>query len=80
MKKRTPKKALLNVPAILTFEDYHQIDYVLNYVNELLGEKLKAKELPEMMDREYAAIFYFKQDDEYKALVKEHSEIWKDDE
>jgi len=66
-----PKQVQCNVPVIMTFRDYHEINYVRDYLNELMaGKKLKSKQLPAY--GEYAAIFYFTQDAEFKALVKEY--------
>jgi len=77
--KIEPKRLLVNVPVIMTFCDYHEINYVLDYLNELLDEKkkLKAKELPTYGS--YSAIFYYTQDEEYKALVKEYNDSNKED-
>jgi hypothetical protein len=72
--KTKPKPVLCNVPVIMTFRDYHEINYVRDYFNELMaGKKLKSKELPTY--GEYAAIFYFKQDAEFKAMVKEYKRL-----
>lgn len=74
-----PKKILANIPVIMTFRDYHEINYVTDYLNELMaGEKLKSKELP-TYGSEYSAIFYFKQDAEYKAMVKEYHRLNKEE-
>ena len=68
------KQVSLNIPVILTFDDYHEIKYVQEYFNQLVkGKKIKSKELA-YIDA-YAAIFYFTQDDEYKHLVKEHKHL-----
>jgi hypothetical protein len=73
-----PKQILCNIHVILTFSDYHEISYVRDYFNELIsGKKLKSKELPTY--GEYAAIFYFKQDDEFKAMVKEYKRVNKEE-
>lgn len=69
--KPKPKRILCNVPVIMSFRDYHEISYVRDYLNEfILGKRIKSKELPTY--GEYAAIFYFKQDAEFKAMVKEY--------
>jgi hypothetical protein len=77
MNKFKPKTILANIPVIMTFRDYHEINYVKDYLNEFLfDKKLKSKELPTY--GEYSAIFYFKQDAEYKAMVKEYHRLNKE--
>lgn len=79
--KIKPKQLKVIVPNIITFSDYHEIDTFLYDLNEFFGGKMKAKELG--FDGGYQAIFYLKQDREYKALVKEwknsHKEEYDDE-
>lgn len=66
-----PKQVSCNVPVIIAFEDYHEITSAKDHFDELTaGKKLKFKELS--ANHGYAAIFYFTRDAEYKALVREH--------
>ena len=67
--KVKPKELKVTVPVIMSFRDYHDIDYVLDYLNELFGGKMKAEELG--CDGQYYGIFYLKKDQEYRTLVKE---------
>lgn len=73
MKKIKPKKALLNIPIILTFEDYHEITYMKEYLNEICVQRIRSKELE--YSGGYNAVFYFKQDEEFKSLLKEFKKI-----
>ena len=73
-----PKQVQCNVPVIMEFEDYHEIHFAQDHLNEFVsGKKLKFKELT--ANHGYAAIFYFTQDAEYKALVKEHKRLNKEE-
>lgn len=65
----------------MEFRDYHEIDYVLKYFNNIMRGKLKAKELFSN-NGYYYAIFYLKKDKDYKRMVKEHnnSSRWLGDE
>ena len=73
------KSVLLNVPVILTFRDYHEIGYVEDYFNELISnKKIKSKEIT-VCGEEYAAIFYFTQDEDYKRLIKEYKRLNKEE-
>lgn len=71
--KIKPKKVITNLPAILEFDDYHQISSVLDHFNIIMCGKLKAEELCSNAGY-YYAIFYLKKDKEYKLLAKEHEE------
>lgn len=79
--KVKPKKVITNLPAILEFDDYHQISSVLDHFNIIMRGKLKVEELISNTGY-YYAIFYLKKDKEYKLLVKEHeaSNHWLGDE
>ena len=69
--KIKPKKALLNLPTVLTFDDYHEINLATDMFNELVcGQKIKAKEIG-YCGGGYNAIFYLKQDKEFQALRKQ---------
>lgn len=77
--KIKPKKVLINIPMILSFDDYHEIDHVKNFYNQLISnKKIKSKELFSN-NYGYSAIFYFKQDDEYKRLIKEYKQLNKEE-
>jgi len=65
-------KDKLKLPVILSFRDYHDIDYVLEYMSEIIP-KLKAEELSPCCGR-YYAIFYLTKDTEYKELKREHEQ------
>lgn len=67
-------KVPVNIPIILEFSDYHEIDYVGRYMGELFNRELQSEELS-FRDGSYWAIFYFKKDKEYRVLVKEHEEL-----
>lgn len=69
--KINPKEVMVNLPTILTFEDYHEIDSALDLFNNIMCKKIKAKELFSN-NGYYYAIFYLKQDKEYRLMVKEH--------
>lgn len=78
--KIKPKKVSINIPVIMNFDDYHEVDYVRDYFNQLVSsKKIKSKELFSS-DYGYTAIFYFKQDNEYKRLVKEYKILNKEEE
>lgn len=64
-----PKQVKVTVPVIMEFKDYHDIDYVLDFFNELFGGKMKAEELG--CTGQYHAVFFLKKDQEYRSLVKE---------
>jgi hypothetical protein len=61
----------VNIPVILEFNDYHEINPLLDQLNEIFKKKLKAEELFSNNGC-YYAIFYFKKDKNYKSLVKDH--------
>ena len=65
------KNVLAKIPIVMEFRDYHEIDPMLDYLNEIFSKKLKVEELWHN-NGSYHAIFYFKKDNEYKFLVKEH--------
>jgi hypothetical protein len=72
------KKVLCNIPVIMTFDDYHEIGYIQDYLNQLMADKkIKSKELSYC--GAYAAIFYFKQDAEFEAMVKEYERLNKEE-
>jgi hypothetical protein len=67
--KNNYKRASINVPVIIKFDDYHEIASVRDYFNKLIsGKKVKSKELS--CNWGYAAVFYFEQNDKFKRLVK----------
>jgi hypothetical protein len=74
--KAKSQKAAINVPMILYFRDYHEIDYVCDYLTRIIPG-LKSKELsfnPDSPDDAggYAGIFYLKKDKAYYQMVQEH--------
>ena len=71
------KEVKVTIPVIMSFSDYHEIDYVLDHLNEIFGGKMKAEELGCMGDNE--AIFFFKKDAEYRSLVKEWKARYKEE-
>ena len=70
--KIKPKSVLLNLPSILSFQDYHEIRNMEDNFNELtVGRtRIKSEELG-FYDGSYQAIFYLKKDKDYKQMVKE---------
>ena len=78
--KIKPKIVKVTVPHIMSVNDYHEIEYVLDYLNGPFNGKMKALELSAPYDGEYYAIFFFKKDKEYKFLIKEWKEFHGDDE
>ena len=77
MKNKTTKVSL-NMPIILDFGDYHEIKYVQDYFNKVIAgkRKIKSKELATPFGY-YYAIFYFKKDNKYHKLIKNHMQISK---
>ena len=63
----------VNLPIIIDFPDYHDIDHVGAYMKQII-KGLKFKEL-EFRDGCYWGVFYLKQDERYKALTKEHKRL-----
>lgn len=53
------KNKKLNLPILLEFRDYHEIDYVLDFFKEVIPN-IKAKELDNYCEHtsSYGAIFY----------------------
>lgn len=76
--KIKPKLIKATIPSIMTFDDYHEITYVLDYLNTIFNGKMKAEELD--CDGMYHAIFYLKKDKEYKALLTEWKNNFYNDE
>lgn len=66
----------VNLPIIIDFPDYHDIDHVKSYMKQVI-KGLKAREL-EFRDGCYWGIFYLKKDEKYKQLVKEHKKLAKE--
>ena len=63
-------KISVNLPIIIDFNDYHEIDYVTDSMKQII-KGLKSREL-EFRDGSYWGIFYLKKDRKYKQLCKEH--------
>ena len=60
----------LNLPMIMEFRDYHDINFFCSQMNELvIGKKIKAEELGCV--GKYLAIFYIEKNDAYKKLREE---------
>lgn len=64
-------QSTVNIPVILEFNDYHEINPLLDQLNVIFKKKLKSEELF-TNNGTYYAIFFFKKDKNYKSLVKEH--------
>lgn len=77
--KIKPKSVLLNLPAILTFSDYHEIAPMRDYFNELIGGKLKIRSKELNYNGGYEAVFYIKQDEEYKRFIKAYKSAFKNE-
>lgn len=63
----------VNLPVIMEFSDYHEIDYVTDYLKQII-KGLKSREL-EFRDGSYWGVFYLKKDERYKELCKEHKKL-----
>lgn len=71
-------KIKFNIPCIMHFDDYHEIEDFADRFNSMIGEKGKLKHNEIDADYGYDVIFYFnKQDAAYKALLKKHADILK---
>jgi len=64
-------QSTVNIPIILEFSDYHEINPLLDQLNIIFKKKLKVEELFSN-NGIYYAIFYFKKDRYYNLLLKKH--------
>lgn len=69
-------KEYIDEVAGIDFDDEHEANMFADSLNELIAEKCKIrhKEITVPGTYCYVAILYLKQDEEFKALVKEYKE------
>lgn len=69
--------ATLELPAIIRVDDYHEFDYIIDYLKQLGAKRIKYEELG-CEGRDYIGIFYSSKDKDYKKLVKEYEHLLED--
>jgi hypothetical protein len=79
--KIQPKEVLLNLPAALMFEDYHQIPSFAANINQILHGKVRVKyEELGCLGGQYVGLFYLQRNDEFTALREEFRTLIDEDE
>ena len=66
----------INLPIILSFDDYHEFRACGQIINKVISAptKIKYEELGDINDGLYHAIFYVNRDEKFKKLIKEFNE------
>lgn len=67
--KVKPKEALLNLPIVIMFTDYHEIPIFASNINQVLHGKSRVKyEELGMLGGQYVGLFYLQRNDEFDEL------------